>query len=141
MWHLQVVVQPPVPPLALPAADPYLAPTTTARKVKVRVKDQLLLIPLPDPDRTVQWLRGKGEKIDETANQDSQFLLQYFEIPIHQNQKSWLSFFRIRILVCHNSKYVSISLSEKVDFLDRVIAMCIGIQLFTLMWNLIQPFT
>ena len=77
-----------MPPLALPAADPYLAPTTTARKVKVRVKDQLLLIPLPDPDRTVQWLRGKGEKIDETANQDSQFLLQYFEIPIHQNQKS-----------------------------------------------------
>jgi hypothetical protein len=46
------------------AADPCLAAPTTARKVKVRVKDQLLLIPLPDPDRTVQWLRGKGEFVE-----------------------------------------------------------------------------
>jgi hypothetical protein len=71
---LQVVAQPP-PPQAVAAAEPFLAaPTTTARKVKVRVKDQLLLIPLPDPDRTVQWLRGKGEEFAVTAYQNSQFL-------------------------------------------------------------------
>jgi hypothetical protein len=69
------VAQPPLPPLALPAAEPFPAAPTTARKVKVRVKDQLLLIPLPDPDRTVQWLRGKGEKFAETADQDSPFLV------------------------------------------------------------------
>jgi hypothetical protein len=78
------------PPLALPVADPCLAAPTTARKVKVRVKDQLLLIPLPDPDRTVQWLRGKGEKFD----QDSQFLLFW---DLYESKAG-------RIWVSHNSK-------------------------------------
>jgi hypothetical protein len=74
------------PPLALPAAEPFLAaPTTSARKVKVRVKDQLLLIPLPDPDRTVQWLRGKGEEFAETADQGYQFLC--FGICMNQKQE------------------------------------------------------
>jgi hypothetical protein len=78
------VVQPP-PPLAAPAAEPILAAPTTARKVKVRVKDQLLLIPLPDPDRTVQWLRGKGEQVAETSDQDFQFLC--FGICMNQKQE------------------------------------------------------
>ena len=57
-FQAQPSLQPYAPPLAAAIEPPVVAIAAAFRKVKVRVNDRLLLIPLPDPDRTVQWLRG-----------------------------------------------------------------------------------